>query len=34
MFVFPNMNHSINYCDARLVVYAKALDYFNLHLNK
>ena len=34
MMLFPNMNHSINYCDARLVVYAKALDYFNLHLNK
>lgn len=34
MMLFPNMNHSINYCDARLVVYAKALDYFNRHLAK
>jgi dipeptidyl-peptidase-4 len=29
MFIFPNMNHSINYCNARAVVYAKMLDYFN-----
>ncbi|MDE6693596.1 MAG: S9 family peptidase, partial [Muribaculaceae bacterium] len=29
MFVFPNMNHSINGCNARAVVYAKMLDYFN-----
>lgn len=34
MMLFPNMNHSINYCDARLMVYAKALDYFNRHLAK
>ncbi len=32
MFVFPNMNHSIYGCNARAVVYAKMLDYFNLHL--
>ena len=29
MFIFPNMNHSINGCNARAVVYAKMLDYFN-----
>jgi dipeptidyl-peptidase-4 len=29
MFIFPNMNHSINFCNARAVVYAKMLDYFN-----
>ncbi len=29
MFVFPNMNHSINGCNARAVVYGKMLDYFN-----
>lgn len=28
MLVFPNMNHSINYCNARAVVYAKMLDWF------
>lgn len=32
MFVFPNMNHSIYGCNARAVVYAKMLDYFNTHL--
>lgn len=32
MFVFPNMNHSIYGCNARAVVYAKMLDYFNSHL--
>lgn len=34
MFVFPNMNHSINGCNARAVVYAKMLDYFNQTLRK
>lgn len=29
MFIFPNMNHSINGCNARAVVYAKMLDYLN-----
>lgn len=29
MFLFPNMNHSINGCNARAVVYAKMLDYLN-----
>lgn len=29
MFLYPNMNHSINGCDARLNVYSKMLDYFN-----
>ena len=32
MFVFPNMNHSINGCDSRYVVYVKILDFFNQHL--
>ncbi len=32
MFVFPNMNHSINGCNARAVVYAKMLDFFNRNL--
>ncbi len=34
MFVFPNMNHSINGCNARAVVYAKMMDYFNKTLRK
>lgn len=29
MFVFPNMNHSINGCNARAVVYGKMVDYFS-----
>lgn len=29
MFVFPAMNHSINGCNSRAVVYAKMLDYFD-----
>ncbi len=32
MFVFPNMNHSINSCNARAVVYAKMLDFFNRNM--
>lgn len=32
MFIFPNMNHSINGCNARAVVYAKMLDFFNKNL--
>ena len=32
MFVFPNMNHSINGCNARAVVYAKMLQYFDSKL--
>lgn len=28
----PNMNHSINGCTARSVVYAKMLDYFNKNM--
>lgn len=34
MFIFPNMNHSINGCNARAVVYAKMLDYFNCNLKR
>lgn len=29
MLVFPNMNHSINGCNARSVVYGKMLQWFN-----
>lgn len=32
MWLFPNMNHSINECNARAMVYAKMLDYFNRNL--
>ena len=32
MFVFPNMNHSINGCNARSVVYAKMLQFFDSKL--
>lgn len=28
MFVFPNMNHSINGCNARAVVYGRMFEYF------
>lgn len=34
MFVFPNMNHSINGCNARALVYARMLDYFDKNLKK
>lgn len=33
MMLFPGMNHSINGCDARAVVFAKMLNFFNQHLN-
>lgn len=32
MFVFPAMNHSINGCGARAVVYGKMMDFFNKNL--
>lgn len=32
LFIFPNMNHSIYYCNGRVMVYAKMLDYFNRNL--
>lgn len=32
MFVFPNMNHSINGCNARSVVYARMLRFFDSKL--
>lgn len=32
MFVFPNMNHSINGCNARSVVYGRMYEYFNSKL--
>lgn len=34
MFVFPNMNHSINGCNARAVVFAKMLQFFDNKLKK
>lgn len=32
MFIYPNMNHSIYGCGARLSVYSRMLAYFNSHL--
>lgn len=32
MFIYPNKNHSIYGCDARLSVYSRMIDYFNTHL--
>lgn len=32
MLLFPNMNHSINGCNARAVVYGKMIDYFKKNL--
>lgn len=32
LMLFPNMNHSINGCDTRLMVYSRMLDYFNRNL--
>ena len=32
MLVFPNMDHSINGCNSRQVVYARMLDYFNKNM--
>ncbi|MBD5250293.1 MAG: S9 family peptidase [Barnesiella sp.] len=32
MFLYPDMNHSINACDARLNVYSRMMDYFNRNL--
>ena len=32
MWLFPNMNHSINFCNARALVYAKMLDWLNRNL--
>lgn len=34
MLLFPNMNHSIYYCNGRIMVYAKMLDYFNRNLKR
>ena len=34
MFVFPNMNHSINGCNARAVVYGRIFEYFSDKLRK
>ncbi|MCM1028258.1 MAG: S9 family peptidase [Pseudoflavonifractor sp.] len=32
MYIFPNMNHSINGCGMQAVVYARMLDYFNQNM--
>ena len=32
MFLFPAMNHSINGCDARSLVYGRMIEYFRRHL--
>ncbi|MBD5193302.1 MAG: prolyl oligopeptidase family serine peptidase [Bacteroidales bacterium] len=32
MMAFPNMNHSINGCNSRSVVYGRLIDYFNKNL--
>lgn len=32
MLLFPNMNHSINGCDSRALVYAKMIDFFKKNL--
>lgn len=32
VLLFPNMDHSINGCDAQSLVYARMLDYFNSYL--
>jgi len=32
MLIFPNMNHSINHCNARSVVYAKMIDFFKRNM--
>ncbi|MDE7335228.1 MAG: S9 family peptidase [Muribaculaceae bacterium] len=34
MLLFPNMNHSINGCNTRAVVYARMLEFFNAELRK
>ena len=34
MFVFPNMNHSINGCNARAVVYGRMFDFFESKLTR
>ena len=31
-FVFPNMNHSINYCNGRQLIYTRMLEWFNANL--
>lgn len=32
ILMFPNMNHSINYCNGRAMVYSRMLDFFNENL--
>lgn len=32
MLLFPNMNHSINGCDARALVYGRMVEYFARNL--
>lgn len=33
LLLFPNMNHSINGCGVRALVYARMLDYFNANMH-
>ena len=32
MLLFPNMNHSINGCNSRALVYGRMIDYFDKNL--
>lgn len=32
LYIFPNMNHSINGCGMQSVVYSRMLEYFNSHM--
>ena len=32
MMLFPGMNHSINGCDARAMVYGRMVDFFSCNL--
>ena len=32
MMLFPGMNHSINGCDARAMVYGRMVDFFSRNL--
>lgn len=34
MFIFPNMNHSINHCGAQALVYARMLEFFKNKLGR
>ena len=34
MMVYPNMNHSINGCDVRSILYKRILDHFDTYLKR